>query len=191
MGDLVYPSGCKPISEDLGHDELIRRLKVRHYIGTKSNVNIDRLCRRLWHTTFKQWHSRKTTPTKHTSHWPYIWLMITSYNINRVMFSYWLHVALLTYCVYSHLMHRTKIPIKWKRFSIFSFDSWTGWWTQRIRHSNDTFIYSKIWLMWSHSTCALKSKIRMKFSAIYSVWCLKLSSKIWSEVWWCNFEFRI
>ncbi|KAJ6650026.1 Sister chromatid cohesion protein PDS5 like B-B [Pseudolycoriella hygida] len=28
MGDLIYPAGCKPISEDLGHDELIRRLKA-------------------------------------------------------------------------------------------------------------------------------------------------------------------
>lgn len=28
MSELVYPQGCKPISEDLGPDELIRRLKV-------------------------------------------------------------------------------------------------------------------------------------------------------------------
>lgn len=27
MGDVVYPTGCKPITEDLGADELIRRLK--------------------------------------------------------------------------------------------------------------------------------------------------------------------
>lgn len=28
MNDLVYPPGCKPISDDLGSDELLRRLKV-------------------------------------------------------------------------------------------------------------------------------------------------------------------
>lgn len=28
MGDIVYPPGCKPIGEDLGPDELIRRLKL-------------------------------------------------------------------------------------------------------------------------------------------------------------------
>lgn len=28
MSDIVYPSGCKPITEDLGADELIRRLKA-------------------------------------------------------------------------------------------------------------------------------------------------------------------
>ncbi|KAL5285776.1 PDS5A family protein [Megaselia abdita] len=28
MNDLVYPTGCKPISDDLGSDELLRRLKV-------------------------------------------------------------------------------------------------------------------------------------------------------------------
>lgn len=26
--DIVYPQGCRPVSEDLGPDELIRRLKV-------------------------------------------------------------------------------------------------------------------------------------------------------------------
>lgn len=26
--NVVYPQGCRPISEDLGPDELIRRLKV-------------------------------------------------------------------------------------------------------------------------------------------------------------------
>lgn len=29
MTEIVYPQGCKPVSEDLGPDELIRRLKVR------------------------------------------------------------------------------------------------------------------------------------------------------------------
>lgn len=28
MGDILYPAGCKPITEDLGTDELIRRLKA-------------------------------------------------------------------------------------------------------------------------------------------------------------------
>lgn len=28
MTEIVYPQGCKPIGEDLGPDELIRRLKV-------------------------------------------------------------------------------------------------------------------------------------------------------------------
>lgn len=28
MNDIVFPSGCRPITEDLGPDELIRRLKV-------------------------------------------------------------------------------------------------------------------------------------------------------------------
>lgn len=28
MSDILYPSGCKPITEDLGPDELIRRLKA-------------------------------------------------------------------------------------------------------------------------------------------------------------------
>lgn len=28
MSDIIYPHGCKPISEDLGSDELIRRLKT-------------------------------------------------------------------------------------------------------------------------------------------------------------------
>lgn len=31
MSDIVYPHGCRPITEDLGHDELIRRLKVCFY----------------------------------------------------------------------------------------------------------------------------------------------------------------
>lgn len=29
--DIIYPQGCRPISEDLGADELIRRLKVIPY----------------------------------------------------------------------------------------------------------------------------------------------------------------
>lgn len=29
MTDVKYPSGCRPLTEDLGTDELIRRLKVR------------------------------------------------------------------------------------------------------------------------------------------------------------------
>lgn len=28
MSDILYPTGCKPITEDLGPDELIRRLKA-------------------------------------------------------------------------------------------------------------------------------------------------------------------
>lgn len=28
MADIVYPPGCRPLTEDLGTDELIRRLKV-------------------------------------------------------------------------------------------------------------------------------------------------------------------
>lgn len=28
MGDITYPAGCRPINEDLGQDELIRRLKT-------------------------------------------------------------------------------------------------------------------------------------------------------------------
>lgn len=28
MSDIPYPPGCKPITEDLGADETIRRLKV-------------------------------------------------------------------------------------------------------------------------------------------------------------------
>lgn len=32
MTEIVYPQGCKPIGEDLGPDELIRRLKVRYYL---------------------------------------------------------------------------------------------------------------------------------------------------------------
>lgn len=28
MSDISYPQGCKPIRDDLGPDELIRRLKV-------------------------------------------------------------------------------------------------------------------------------------------------------------------
>jgi hypothetical protein len=26
--DIVYPQGCRPVTDDLGPDELIRRLKV-------------------------------------------------------------------------------------------------------------------------------------------------------------------
>lgn len=33
MGDIIYPQGCKPITEDLGNDELIRRLKVGIWIA--------------------------------------------------------------------------------------------------------------------------------------------------------------
>lgn len=29
--DIVYPQGCRPVSDDLGPDELIRRLKVSSY----------------------------------------------------------------------------------------------------------------------------------------------------------------
>ena len=29
---IVYPPGCREITEDLGHDELIRRLKVSPHI---------------------------------------------------------------------------------------------------------------------------------------------------------------
>lgn len=32
MTELVYPQGCKPIGEDLGPDELIRRLKVSEFL---------------------------------------------------------------------------------------------------------------------------------------------------------------
>lgn len=28
MADIEYPNGCRPVSENLGADELIRRLKV-------------------------------------------------------------------------------------------------------------------------------------------------------------------
>lgn len=28
MADIVYPQGCRPITDDLGPDELVRRLKV-------------------------------------------------------------------------------------------------------------------------------------------------------------------
>lgn len=28
MSDIVYPQGCRPVSDDLGPDELVRRLKV-------------------------------------------------------------------------------------------------------------------------------------------------------------------
>lgn len=28
MTDILYPSGCRPVTEDLGPDELIRRLKA-------------------------------------------------------------------------------------------------------------------------------------------------------------------
>lgn len=31
MTDVTYPQGCKPLREDLGPDELIRRLKVQNY----------------------------------------------------------------------------------------------------------------------------------------------------------------
>lgn len=41
MGDIVYPSGCKPISEDLGHDELIRRLKVRGILSKTYNNGVE------------------------------------------------------------------------------------------------------------------------------------------------------
>lgn len=28
MAEIVYPQGCRPITDDLGPDELVRRLKV-------------------------------------------------------------------------------------------------------------------------------------------------------------------
>lgn len=31
MTEIVYPQGCKPLREDLGQDELIRRLKVSEF----------------------------------------------------------------------------------------------------------------------------------------------------------------
>lgn len=30
--DMTYPAGCRPVTEDLGPDELIRRLKVYYGI---------------------------------------------------------------------------------------------------------------------------------------------------------------
>lgn len=33
MSEIVYPQGCRSVTEDLGPDELIRRLKVS-YIET-------------------------------------------------------------------------------------------------------------------------------------------------------------
>lgn len=37
MSDIVYPQGCKPIREDLGSDELIRRLKVSNLLAIKAS----------------------------------------------------------------------------------------------------------------------------------------------------------
>lgn len=36
--DIVYPQGCRPINEELGSDELIRRLKVSQ--GPDGKVNV-------------------------------------------------------------------------------------------------------------------------------------------------------
>jgi len=33
--DMIYPAGCRPVTDDLGPDELIRRLKV----GIFDNIN--------------------------------------------------------------------------------------------------------------------------------------------------------
>jgi len=30
--DMTYPAGCRPVTDDLGPDELIRRLKVYYFI---------------------------------------------------------------------------------------------------------------------------------------------------------------
>jgi len=31
MAEIIYPQGCRSVTEDLGPDELIRRLKVQFY----------------------------------------------------------------------------------------------------------------------------------------------------------------
>lgn len=35
--DMVYPSGCRPVTDDLGPDELIRRLKVYYLLKYYKN----------------------------------------------------------------------------------------------------------------------------------------------------------
>lgn len=32
MAEIVYPHGCRPITDDLGPDELVRRLKARYLV---------------------------------------------------------------------------------------------------------------------------------------------------------------
>lgn len=41
MTEVVYPPGCRPVTEDLGPDEMIRRLKVSYYLPkfTPKNFN--------------------------------------------------------------------------------------------------------------------------------------------------------
>lgn len=34
---MIYPAGCRPVTDDLGPDELIRRLKVFHIINVMFN----------------------------------------------------------------------------------------------------------------------------------------------------------
>lgn len=35
--DMIYPAGCRPVTDDLGPDELIRRLKV--YLSSAIYIN--------------------------------------------------------------------------------------------------------------------------------------------------------
>lgn len=37
-GEIVYPVGCKPIDDDLGPDELVRRLKVSSHQPRQNNL---------------------------------------------------------------------------------------------------------------------------------------------------------
>lgn len=38
MAEIVYPQGCRPITDDLGPDELVRRLKVCFGIYDEMNL---------------------------------------------------------------------------------------------------------------------------------------------------------
>lgn len=51
----------------------------------------------------------------------------------------------------------------------------------KIRHSNATFTCWKIWHTLNRSICVSKLRTHRKFSAISSVWCLKLSGKLRSQ----------
>lgn len=38
--DMIYPAGCRPVTDDLGPDELIRRLKVNKITTSYIQNNI-------------------------------------------------------------------------------------------------------------------------------------------------------
>lgn len=59
--DMVYPTGCRPVTDDLGPDELIRRLKVYYYliIFEILFINFHIIFFRLWLIHFKQWVKMK------------------------------------------------------------------------------------------------------------------------------------